>query len=309
MYRSYLLSHLCQHMGDWFVRIASILLAEEFAASKNGHSAIALSNLTLSRLLPQVLFSQVGGYVSDKFDRRYCMIVLDILAAIAALGYLVAIQYKSLSILYAMSALRSSLSSTYYPVTTGIVPLLIKDVKDLQLAVTLNFGAWGFTSIIGGLFAGFMTIVVGLQACYVIDFVTYILSAAFICWGVKGNFRVTPNANKGSINSSGYVQLFRYLVNCGFGFLIFSKCSASFLWGIDDIVNPLFVTVKKPNGEVNEETSSWHMGLLFSTIGAACICGPALVNTITDASKPYTIQRACLIGLLFLTGKSSCQTF
>lgn len=41
--------------------------------------------------------------------------------------------------------------------------------------------------------------------------------------------------------------------------------------------------------------------------------GPALLNLITDARQPYTLQRACWIGLLFLTGGwliiSLVQTF
>lgn len=294
MYRAYLFSHLCQHMGDWFVRIASIILVQEFSSS-----GTALANLALSKLLPQAIFSQLGGLVADRFDRRNCMILLDLLSGFVALGYLLAIQYKSLPILYVVSMLRSSLGAIYYPVTTGIVPLLVTDVHDLQLAVTLNSAAWGLSSIFGGLFAGVLATVVGLSACYVIDFVTYVLSALFIYWKVTGNFRVTSHHDKGPSHGKNVCS---YLWHCGFGLMVCLKGSASFLWGIVDVVNPQFATVYTEEGEVDEKVTSIHMGMLFSVIGTGCTIGPYLINFITDARRPHTMQRACLIGLGFLTG-------
>jgi hypothetical protein len=43
--------------------------------------------------------------------------------------------------------------------------------------------------------------------------------------------------------------------------------SASFVWGIEDIIGAKFSTVFDKDGNEDEETSSWHMGLLFSVIG------------------------------------------
>jgi MFS family permease len=307
MYRAYFFSHVCQNMGDWFVRIASILVVEELSSSGK-----TLSHLALSVLLPKAIFAQVGGILADRFDRRQCMILLDVLSGIAVMGYLVAIHYRSLIMIYMVSALRSTLSATYYPITTGIVPLLVPDVQDLQLAATLNSWAWGMTSVIGGLVAGSITASIGLSACYIIDCVTFMLSAALIYWGVSGNYRVTSTTTAESGRSerknpcdqtyTAFSQVLSYLWSCGFGLLVFSKASASLVWGIGDIVGAEFSTVFEADGREDEKGSSWHMGLLFSVIGAGCMTGPALVNYITSAHRPYTLQRAILIGLCFLTG-------
>ena len=323
MYRAYFFSHVCQNMGDWFVRIASILVVEQLNSSGK-----TLGHLTLSVLLPKAIFAQVGGLISDKFDRRNSMIVLDIISGVVVLGYLLAIYYESLEMIYFVSAVRSSLGATYYPITTGIVPLLVDNVQDLQLAVTLNSWAWGFTSIIGGLVAGSITAAIGLSTCYIIDCVTFMLSALVMYFGVHGNFKVTNSTNhpgtphthlqgiihqdlvggRSSCNQNPIMKIYKvfqevgsYLWICGFGLLVFSKPSASFVWGIEDIVGAEFSTVFDEDGIEDEELSSWHMGQLFSVIGSGCMAGPALVNYITDAQKPYTLQRACLIGLIFLT--------
>ena len=52
-YRAYLASHLCQNLGDYFVRIANVLVVEAFATSNgDDDSGSALAYVTLARLLP-----------------------------------------------------------------------------------------------------------------------------------------------------------------------------------------------------------------------------------------------------------------
>ena len=200
-YRVYLLSHMCQNLGDWFVRIASILIVEELASAaastsdnnnnNNNGTGKALSYVTLARLIPNAIFAQVGGILADRFDRRHIMICIDILSGIVVLGYLIAIQYQSLNMFYIITSIRSALSATYYPATQGIVPLLVHgNPHDLQMAVTMNSWAWGLCAIIGGLLAGSIASVFGLQVCYLIDLITYWTSATVIAIYIKGNFKV-----------------------------------------------------------------------------------------------------------------------
>jgi MFS family permease len=209
-YRVYLLSHMCQNLGDWFVRIASILIVEELASaasdsnSDNGNGmGKALSYVTLARLLPNAIFAQVGGILADRLDRRHIMISIDIVSGLVVVGYLAAIQYKSLDMFYIVTSFRSALSATYYPATIGIVPLLVHgNPSDLQMAVTMNSWAWGLCAIIGGLLAGSIASVIGLQACYLIDLITYWISATVIAIYIKGNFKVAEDNNTTNNNNN-----------------------------------------------------------------------------------------------------------
>ena len=201
MYRAYFFSHFCQNMGDWFVRIASLLVVEALNNSQNetenedsdGSDGRMLSHLVLSVLLPRAIFSQVGGVISDRYDRRKLMIGLDLAGGVVVLGYLLGLYYESLPWIYVVSMMRSSLAATYYPVTTGMVALLIPSPSDLQYAVTLNSWAWGSTSILGGLLAGSLAGRIGLSTCYWIDSVTFFLSAWVVAYGIQGNFRVSTS--------------------------------------------------------------------------------------------------------------------
>lgn len=345
-YRSYLLSHICQHTGDWFVRIASILIVEELAA--DGETGELLAFMALATKLPMALFAPVGGVLSDQLDRKTLMITIDFLSGIVVLGFLLAIQLRSLPIFYTVTAFRSALGATYFPVTTGIVPLMVPEPCDLQLAVTMNSWAWGSMAIIGGMVAGSLVAIIGLRACYYIDCVTFFISAMVIKCGVEGNFSVKhsssalrstaitalesniPNnpqtdfaSSAEESNAKSYLgeipskqqlenpiqevyqavrELVVYLFTCGFGMMALLKSSASFVWGIEDIVGAEFATVYNNDGTEDEGLSSLHMGMLFSVVGAGCMAGPAIVNLIADAQRPHTLQRACLFGVFLLMG-------
>jgi MFS family permease len=340
-------SHVCQHTGDWFVRIASILIVEELAS--DGGKGDALAHMALATKIPMAIFAPVGGVLADRFDRRTLMIIIDVLSGIVVLGYLVGIHLRSLSIFYVVTALRSALGASYYPVTTGIVPLMVPEPRDLQLAVTMNSWAWGTMAIIGGIGAGSLAAAIGLRTCYYIDCTTFVISALVITCCMEGNFKVkrtsmtsgmrlgTSSDKQGGIDAHTletlptvevdtvhlhdcqqsfqattktpiqeayqlFLELVFYLSTCGFGMMVLLKSSASFVWGIEDIVGAEFSTVYNDDGTEDESLSSLRMGMLFSIVGAGCMTGPTIVNLITNANRPYTLQRACLLGLFFLTG-------
>ena len=294
-YRAYLASHLCQNLGDYFVRIANVLVVEAFATSNgDDDSGSALAYVTLARLLPNAIFALVGGVLADNLNKRNLMVTVDCISGFVVLGYLLAINYESLPLLYAVTVLRSALSATYYPSATGIVVELVaggnepSDAKafstrrDLQLAVTLNSWAWGGSVIIGGLLAGKLAAMLGLKACYFIDCGTYLTSAVFIARGVKSDYRKHSKDDSKEENHSSdsfkdetiqkskpceSQSLLGYLVACGFGWMVFAKPSASLIWGIEDIVGAQFATVFDDDGNEDTALSSIHMGVLFSTIG------------------------------------------
>mmetsp|Transcript_21764 Transcript_21764/g.30535 ORF Transcript_21764/g.30535 Transcript_21764/m.30535 type:complete len:234 (-) Transcript_21764:132-833(-) len=69
-YRLYFLSHICQHAGDWFVRVAALLAVERLAPG----NATALAIMIMTKMVPEVFLSPFGGIVADTFDRRKLML-------------------------------------------------------------------------------------------------------------------------------------------------------------------------------------------------------------------------------------------
>lgn len=298
-YRAYFLSHLSQDMGDWFVSVANLVLIEEWNHDNNGP---ALGHLATVILLPKPFFAPLGGALADRFDRRNLMIMLDVLSGIEVLGYLLAIHYQSTVMLLVVTSFRSALGAAYYPVKTGILPMLLPEVRDLQLAISLNSALYGFCSILGGLLAASLLPLIGVQACYVVDCVSFQVAAGLVWRGMRGN-DYQPQGSKGSgqrENQSGCwdcIILAKYLLFCGFGSLILLNSSLSFLSGFQNILNTQYSTVTSyDNSTPDEVASAWNLGLLFSVSGFGLMLGPFLADHVSDARRPHTLLRSCSIG-------------
>ena len=324
-YRLYLVSHLCQHVGDWFIRIASLLTLDRLAPGRSS----ALSILVVIKMVPQIFLSHIGGALADQYDRKNIMRALDSLGAVAVLFFLLAVRLDSLPIFYVVSVIRATIHSLYEPSTQSIVPMLVNDPSSLKRAATLNGMAWAFMLIIGGVIAGDTTAYVGVQVCYVIDSVTYFVSALVISC-LKGNYTVVhvPTSpivastivDEGSNRDPGekqdrrtlyrlrYVcqpviafchmakELFLYLHNSNFGGLVFLKATGACVWGPSDILNMSFAHI-----DGNEVSTSKRLGYLFSCLGLGYALGPMMVNSLTNASQPRTLQFACASSFLFMS--------
>jgi len=232
-YRLYLCSHICQHTGDGFVHVASLIAIEQMVPD----SGTAISILVATKMIPMILLTSFGGALADWYDRRHLMISLDAWNASVALLYLVALYYESPTLLYIVSFVRHSVVAMYEPVTRSIVPLLVKNDEELKCAMTMNGMAWAITLAVGGLIAGWSAATWGVGACYVLDSFTYVVSTVMI-WMVTGRYcvRVVTDGAAAAGRScvevllspityffQMFAELMNYLATCGFGMLVLLK--------------------------------------------------------------------------------------
>lgn len=338
-YRLYLMSHMCQHIGDWFVRIAALVSVGRLTQG----SSTALSILIMCRTMPEVLITPIGGVLADRFDRRKMMLRLDTIAAVSVLSYILAVRSGKVSFLFLVTVGRSFIQALYDPVTKSIVPMLVNDPESLKRAATLNGMMWSGMLVIGGVVSGYASALIGVEACYVLDSVTYFISA-MIMSRVDGEYiandfgdnqreekyKSSPAMNKDNKNNntgegvafdkktiltplrSFYLmnrELVYFLLSCGFGPLIFMKASGTFIFGAADILNVSFTHI-----EGDEAESSRRLGTLYSCIGIGCIIGPCVANsTFVNGNKPKTMQFACILAMAFMSfgwfGVANATTF
>eukprot|EP00522_Entomoneis_paludosa_P018102 CAMPEP_0172445348 /NCGR_PEP_ID=MMETSP1065-20121228/5179_1 /TAXON_ID=265537 /ORGANISM="Amphiprora paludosa, Strain CCMP125" /LENGTH=579 /DNA_ID=CAMNT_0013196151 /DNA_START=44 /DNA_END=1783 /DNA_ORIENTATION=+ len=321
--RWYILTCVCKDAGDWLVRVANLLVVQEWAGT-----GTALSYLVLCSLIPKALLAPVGGLLSDRFDRRHLMVLLDALAGTIVLGFLVAVYYESVQILFAVTAMRSAISACYYPVTYGLLPLMVPNNQDMQYAGSIATSTYGLMSMLGGLVAGSTAAVIGHQACFAIDSATYFLSSLVMLTCVKGSFRGRPTtpddstidatidditvgaessaASKGRCGQCletmfcGAGTTFNYLASCGCGMLIFMKATDSLIWGPGDIIGVEVATVRNADGSEDQDASAYRMGLYYCFCGLGVFLGPALANWFSSAERPVSLQRSCIVAI-FIT--------
>lgn len=124
------------------------------------------------------MFASLGGALADSSDKRYLMIILDLLGMIVVLLYIPIIYYyKSLGMLYWIIFIQSTIAAIYEPICNSIVPLLVPKDDELKKATTLSTLSWSSMQSIGTLTGGIIVSKLGMKACFLMDSITYLLSA------------------------------------------------------------------------------------------------------------------------------------
>ena len=240
------------------------------------------------------------------------MTTYDCLAAFSVLGYIYALRLNSMVILGFVTVIRSGIGAAYRPVTQSFVPLIVNNKEDLKRVGTIDGMIWSGMLVIGGFIAGSASARFGVEFCYIIDSITYIISA-LVMLKVQGDFsakHALSDEQLGRSNAS-ITEFIRYLWHSGFSLLIFLKASGCMMYGSQDVLNASFSNV-----EGDEAETSRRLGLIYSSIGIGYFFGPIIVNcTIVDGRKIATLQKAVLAGIVFLTvgwlglGSSSSYSF
>lgn len=173
-YRLLWFGYLISQFGDWFNLIASAAVIANI--TKDGTS---LSYLFLARFLPLFFFSPFAGLLADKFDRRYLMVVSDILRALTVLGFIFVREPSQVWIFYTLTVAQFILSALFVPARSAVVANVVRE-KDLIVANALDSVTWSSTLAIGAMVGGLATAVLGTNSAFILDALTYFASAWLI---------------------------------------------------------------------------------------------------------------------------------
>ncbi|KAL7522845.1 hypothetical protein ACHAWX_007563 [Stephanocyclus meneghinianus] len=318
-------------VARWFSYVASIAAIEQIHSSNQTVSRTSISILVALRLLPNALFSNIGGVLADSYDRRNIMLILDILGAFIACFFLLAYQFKSIPALYAATFCQMTVAAIYEPCRSALVPMLITNEGYLKKALTLTGLTWSVMASVGASTGGLATESFGIDTCFCIDSVTYLLSAGFL-WKIRGKYvavgaesddelvSTVPSSEEMGLpfididikphilSLAGMTNMIvnglSYLRSKQWGAFVFLKGCAALIYGAADVLNVAFSemgsTSDSTSRDANLEGSSERLGILFASVGVGCFLGPVLVESFTDMEKPSSLEGACLVSYLLM---------
>lgn len=113
-------------------------------------SSLAVSFLILAITIPQALFSFLGGIIGDAKNKRFILIIGNIIRAIFVGGFF--FFPESLTYLYLASFIISLTTQFYVPAETPIIPHIVR--KNYLLAANSLFGVFLFGSVLVGYVIG-----------------------------------------------------------------------------------------------------------------------------------------------------------
>lgn len=173
-YRSIWLGSVVSLAGDWFTLIALYSLLEAYTGSTE-----SIGLMLLARFFPPAFLSPVAGVVADRFSRRHVMVLCDVLRAVVVLGFLLVKTADDVWLVYVLTFFQMSLAAFFDPAEQAAIGGAVEP-SEVVTANTLQGATWSAMLGLGAIAGGAMTALVGREASFVVDALSYLLSAFFV---------------------------------------------------------------------------------------------------------------------------------
>ncbi len=171
-FRRLLVGQVISELGNWFNFIAALGLVRSVS-----HAAAEVTTIMLvARLLPFTLFAPLAGAFVDRWSRRTVMIVSDVARILVALSMLLVRRPEDLWIAYASTVMLSLVGAFFEAAKNAAVPNITGE-RDLLAGNALMFSSRFLLMAFGAALGGWTAASVGYQAAFVINAISFAVSA------------------------------------------------------------------------------------------------------------------------------------
>lgn len=170
-YRYTWIGQLVSEIGDNFNNIAVFSLAMHVTGS-----GLVVTGVMLSRALPAVAAGPIAGIVLDRMDRRRIMIASDLVRAIVALAFILAIGRSDAWLLYVLSALLMFASPFFTSGRASILPSIASN-EELHTANSVTQTTQWTTTAVGAFLGGATVAQFGYHTAFLFNTLSFLVSA------------------------------------------------------------------------------------------------------------------------------------
>lgn len=165
-------SQVISAIGNWLDLLAIMTLV----AVKWNASPLAVSGVMLVFVGPMVLFGPISGVLSDRFERRFIMVLSDLVCAVLVLGVAFSTELWQV---YVLIFLKSSFVALFIPAKNGKLKEIVEE-DQIQSAMGISAMIDNGAKIIGPVLSGMVVATLGIQLAFYIDALTFVLSALLL---------------------------------------------------------------------------------------------------------------------------------
>jgi MFS transporter, DHA3 family, macrolide efflux protein len=275
--------HVISSLGDAMTSLALLLTAQRLTGS-----TAAVAGTAIAIALPQLLFGLAAGVLVDRWDRRWVLIVTDLLRAGLVLGFLTVTTADRLWLLFLLAFAQSAVGAFFNPARSAFLPEILPADRLLGansliemsrvIAGVAGVGAAGVIAGAGG----------DLRLVFLVDAATFLVSAALIA-RIGG-----IGARRGGGDSSARRELVDGL-RVVFGSrslrsVVLAAAVAMFGLGA---VNVLLVPFVVDSLDASE---TWF-GALEAAQVTSMVAAGAVLTALAASFRPRTLVSAGLLGL------------
>ncbi len=291
-FRHLWLGQVVSQLGDWFDTIALYTIILQLTGSGRN-----VGLLLVARFLPSFLFGPISGVIADRFSRRTIMIVSDLLRAVVVLGFLFVRRADQLWIIYVLTVLQLALSTFFEPAKTAAVPSIVAE-NELVAANAISSVTWSVMLTLGAAVGGVITGWFGTNAAFILDALSYLLSAWLIFKVVlpKRPKREPRKLTVGrALGITETIEGARYVKHRP---SVLALLLVKPAWGLGGGILTLLAVFGERIFPVGKSAAT-GIGVLFAARGIGTAVGPIVARRIAGEGKK---RLQASIGIAFLIG-------
>src|SRR5215213_186603 len=250
-------------VGDAVSMVALVVLVVQITGS-----ASAVGGALVARLLPTTA-SPLAGVLADHVDRRVVLVASDLARAVLVLGLVFA---RDLATIYILFFLVGLARTVFNPTVRAAFPSVVGR-GDLTRANALISGTFSVSETAGPALGGLLVATVGIDAAFVLDAVTYLVSAAL--------FSITPLARpQREEDGAGFGEDLK----AGFTYLARARVPLAIVLGAFLTVLTINITIPAEFFLATEtfDAGNAGYGLLVGLYGGGMVLGSALMVALGD---------------------------
>ena len=299
------LGQIVSLFGDWFNLIASAALVSQLT-----DSGLAVGGLFVLRMLAPFLISPFAGVAADRYNRKRLLILADLSRAAVVLGFLLVRDPSQVWLLYVLTFIQLAISGIFFPTRNAILPDIVS-LRELGPANALSSATWSVMLALGAALGGIVAGEWGVYPAFIIDGLTFILSAVFII-----AIRYTPPLSLADSQQSIRAALEDYLA--GLRYLkehidilvltLHKTANGLFASGTFQIVQVMLAEQVFVIGE----GGGTSLGILYAVTGVGTGIGPIIARRFTgdrDRSLRIAIALSYAITILGLILAAQLTSF
>jgi MFS family permease len=277
-------------VGDFVSTVALVILVVELS-----ESASAVGGLLVARLIP-TLASPLVGVLADRLDRRAILVASDLARAVLILA---AVFTRDLVGLYVLVFLMGLARTFFNPTIRAAFPSVVGE-GDLTRANALISGTFSVSYAVGPALGGLLVAATSVNAAFVLDAATYLISAAFLY--------LIPLPAPQTEEGAGFFEELR----AGLSYLAGARIPLGIVIGA-------FLTILTVNATVPAEVflakyifdaGDAGYGLLVSVWGGGMVLGSALIGVLSDKIALMPVYfLGIFVGALALAGTGLAPNF
>jgi MFS family permease len=304
-FRRLWLGQVVSQMGDWFDTIALYTIVLNLTGSGR-----AVGLVLVARFLPSVIVGPASGVLADRFSRRSLMIMSDIVRAFVVLGFLLIRSADQLWLVYVLTVIQLVFSTFFEPARTAAIPSIVAP-RDLVAANAISSATWSTMLTLGAAIGGLITGWVGTNAAFILDSLTYLLSAALIMTVRIPRRPPQPKKRLTLMSALGLAQTIEGMRYVKKRPRVFALLMVKPAWGLGGGILALLAVFGEKIFPVGRSTAT-GIGVLYAARGIGTAIGPFAARRFggeTRARMQTAIGISFIIGGIFYIAFGSATNF